>query len=108
MSNNIKENIKSSFLGGINQQLDSTRIPEDSYFLLINGRTREDVVTPIKAPLLLSNQVPQGNYQAIYSVANYGIILIDGKAYVKDYELNPNSGFSQIPNFQLSSTVDRI
>lgn len=106
MPENPAEYLQASFLGGINQQVDPTRISRDSYFLLSNGRVRRDVIEPIKLPLDLSSQVPQGIYQGIYAIANYIIVLISGKAYVKDYENNPSGAFVKIPNFQLNEISD--
>lgn len=98
----------SSFLGGINQQVDPTRIPDDSYFLGVNIRVRRDAAEPIKLPLDLSTHAPAGNYQGLYSAANFSLLLADGNCYVKDYENDPNGGYVSIPDFQMDANVDTI
>ena len=71
------EFIQKSFVGGLNQQVDATRLSDNEYPLLINGRNRYDLVTPIKLPeeIIDSNLVP-GNVQGIYAAGNILFIFM--------------------------------
>lgn len=88
-----------SFSGGMNQQSDSTRLGETEYPLLINGRNRFDVISPIKKPRLVTAGLPaSGIAQGIASAGSYAIVFIGGVAYYKDYSVD-NSVFQPLPNF---------
>lgn len=88
---------QSSFQGGINQQLDATKIPSlgDSYFLGINVRNREDVLQPIISPLELSSTIPAGNLQGIYGAGTFLLLFINGRAYYRNVATQNN--FSLLP-----------
>lgn len=77
---------QSSFQGGINQQLDATKIPDlgNSYFLGVNIRNREDVLQTIPAPLDLSSTHPVGNLQGIYGAGTFLLLFINGRAYFRN------------------------
>lgn len=91
-----------SFIGGLNQSIDSTRISKNEYALLINGRNRYDVITPVKLPKqVLDPSISLGvNYQGLYSAGSILIIFVDGRAYWKDQNL-PGSNFNLIVGLQL-------
>lgn len=90
---------QSSFQGGINQQLDATRIPDlgDSYFLGVNIRNRGDVLQNIPAPLDLSSTHPVGNLQGIYGAGTFLLLFINGRAYYRDVGNNSSNNFSLLP-----------
>jgi hypothetical protein len=98
-----------SFLGGINQQFDPTRIGKNEYMLGINVRNREDVLMPIKEPLDITNKKPKGKLQGIYGAGNLLVLFVDGKAYFKDFISNPESPFYHVPGgMQLDKDVENI
>ena len=102
---------QNSFQGGVNQQLDATKIPEvgDSYFLGVNVRNREDVLQPINAPLDISNTHVAGKLQGLYGAGTILLLFIDGKPYFRDIANTVSSNFillNQAP--QLDKNVDYI
>src|SRR5437773_363986 len=97
--------IQDSFIGGMNRASDPSRIGDNEYTLLINGRARYDTITPIKLPLQLTTGLPlSGNMQGCYGAGSIILIFIDGLAYVRDFATQNNS-FRQIPLFQMSPDV---
>ena len=70
-----------SFDGGMNQQVDPTRLQNNEYPLLVNGRTRYGVVEPVKLP---ENADPQGTLdgmliQGIYAAGPFLLFFANGK-----------------------------
>src|SRR5712672_693664 len=99
---------QSDFSGGLNRELDSTKIAPNEYYLLINGRHRRSNIIPIKEPLNISDNLPSGNYQGIYGFGNYGLVLVDGIAYFKDFN-QPSTDFHTIVDWTpLDSQVSTI
>ncbi len=100
---------QSSFIGGMNNQLDPTKVPAmgNSYFLGINVRNREDVLDPIKSPLDLSNSIPSGKFQGLYGAGTYLLLFIDGIPYIRNV-LDFNTGFRALNTPAMSATVDYI
>lgn len=102
---------QSSFQGGINQQLDATKIPSlgDSYFLGVNVRNREDVLQPINSPLNLSDTIPAGKLQGIYGAGTLLLLFVDGKPYYRDVNNTASSNFVAFVNPpEMSPLVDYI
>lgn len=99
---------KQSFLGGQNQQVDSTRLEDNEYPLLINGRNRNDVISPIYKPAEVTDPIFAGQkIQGTISVGSTLIIFANGKAYYRDYNVE-NSVYNQVADLQLSPIVDII
>jgi len=100
--------IQQSFSGGLNQQIDPTRISRNEYPLLINGRSRYDVVTNVRLPVQVNDMSLTGvNYQGIYAALNLVFIFIDGKPYYKDMNY-PSMSFQPINGAQLDPTVSTV
>src|ERR1041384_973676 len=103
--------IQNSFIGGLNQAVNSTRIKEDEFVVLINGRNRYDVIAPIKLPLLINDPAfPQGvdiNYQGVIAAGSFLVVFINGLAFFKNYNV-PASNFQQVPNFLMSRDASII
>lgn len=102
---------QSSFIGGLNRQFDPTKIAENEYPLLFNGRVRNDNVETIQLPQELTYGLPEGdNFQGLYSAGFYLLAFIDGKCYYRYFGLGSSDGdsFIQLEGFQLASNVDRI
>lgn len=94
--------IQQSFIGGLNQEVDPTRIDRDQYPLLINGRNRYGNIEPVKLPLeIMSSEFPAGIMQGTFAAGNILIVFVAGQAYYKDWEY-PNSSFLKINGFALS------
>jgi hypothetical protein len=93
--------IQESFIQGMNQQLDSTRIDKSEYALLINGRNRYDFIRPINLPLRITDPlINNGNMQGSYDVGSVNIVFKNGKAFYKD-ENFPSSNYNQVAEFQM-------
>lgn len=92
-----------SFAGGMNQQVDGSRVGANEYPLLVNGRTRNGTVDPVTRPI---NRTPNGvtQLQGIYAAGAFSVLFADGKAYYKD-ETSAGSSYSQIPDFQMSTNA---
>src|SRR5436190_2677405 len=97
--------IQKSFSGGINRQVDATRLADNEYSLMINGRNRFDVISPIRSPVL-ANDLPLGNYQGVYGAENFTIAFISGKAYYRN--VSTSLVWNLISGFQLSADVEFI
>lgn len=97
--------IKQSFSGGMNLRYDPTRIGADEYPVLINGRNRNGTVEPIRRPVQL--EAPAGRYQGLYAADKYALLLVDGKAYLRNFE-DAGSHFQQVANINLDASVDTI
>ena len=100
---------KYDFVGGLNQGVDSTKVDFSSeYYILSNARTRNNTVKPIHNPLDITTGLPEGEkIQGAYSINNYQLVFIAGKAYFKNFDPE-SASWSMIPSLQMSATVDRI
>lgn len=100
--------IQQSFVGGLNQEIDSTRLSRDQYPLLINGRSRYDTVTNIRLPKqIMDNAINGINYQNITAADNILFIFVDGKCFSKDLNY-PDSGFQPVNAPKLNAGVSTI
>lgn len=101
---------QTSFLGGLNRQFDATKLAEDEYPLLVNGRVRNDQVETIQLPQEITTGIPEGNnFQGLYSAGFFLLAFIDGKAYYRSFDpANPQESFTPIVGFSLDPNVDRI
>jgi hypothetical protein len=97
---------KSAFLGGLNMQVDPSRVGDDEYALLFNGRSRTGNIVPVRKPGLCPD-CPGGKYQGIYAANQFALLIAGGKAYIKNYEV-PGSAFNQVVGLQLDPNVDVI
>jgi len=98
--------IQQSFSGGLNQEIDSTRLSRNEYPLLINGRSRYDVITNIRLPLQIDD-LAGAKYQNITAADHILFIFVDGKPYFKDLDY-PGSGFQPVNAPSLSPNVNTI
>lgn len=96
-----------SFLGGLNRLVDPTRIDQNQYPFLKNGRSRYDVITPIRKPKRIIEGLPSGKIQGIYTSGSLVLAFVAGSAYFKDYGLT-GTNFAQITGFGMSGAVDTI
>lgn len=96
-----------SFLGGMNQLLDPTRIKDNEYFLLINGRNRNDIISPVLLPNRLTYGLPDVivKFHGLYAAGSFLIAFVDSRAYVANMEL-ANPSFIQIPDFLMSPSAE--
>lgn len=101
--------VKSDFSGGLNRQVDSIKLSANEHSLLINGRIRHGVVTPIKKPRDITNEVglPIGNMQGCYAASTYMLVFVDGHAFVRNFAVE-NSAFYKINDLSLSPTAEYI
>lgn len=98
---------QSDFSGGMRRNVDPSRLGEDEYAFLSNGRIRYGNIRTIKLPSDLTTTLPAGQYQGLYGYGKFLIAFISGKAYVRDYSV-PNNQFQLLEGFQLSQDVDTI
>lgn len=102
---------QSSFVGGINQRLDPTKTPNtgDSYYLGINVRNREDVLSPIKQPLDLTDTLPAGKLQGLYGAGTILVLFAGGRPYYRDVNDPGMPAFVPLVNPpQMNEDVDYI
>lgn len=106
----MAELVKRDFIGGINQQSDATRVNEGAgqFYLLMNGRVRRNVISPIRKPRNVSPGIPSGAImQGAYAVNSLQIVFAGGRAYWKNFD--PEGDVWQpVSSFQMSTTADRI
>lgn len=100
---------KRNLSGGLNQRVDATRIdPDTEYYLLMNGRTRRNVISPIHSPRNLTNGLPvSGILQGAYAVNNIQVVFVNGKAYWKNFDPEEEN-WHVIPSLQMSATAETI
>lgn len=97
---------QNNFTGGINTDLDAAKIPRSDYPLLINGRTRRNIVESTQKHV--KQTLPDGKVQAIYATGSIVVTFIDGVAYYSDITTIPTQ-FHQVAGFSpLDAKVDRI
>ena len=102
---------KTDWSGGINQFADATKVDASSqFYFLSNGRTRRNRVEPIRKPLEITEDLPDGNnVQGFYSVDYYLVAFIDGAAYYRDYTtVASGAPWIRIEGLQMSATAERI
>lgn len=95
-----------SFVDGMNQQFEATKLQKTEYPLLINGRSRYNIIEPIKKPDPQAFPIAVANVQSIYAANTLVLAFADGKAFYKDLILNTQ--FIQIPGFQMDANVASI
>jgi hypothetical protein len=100
------------FSGGMLQAVNSARLSNSQYTLLINGRNRYADIRPIKKAKNLTGRLQSGNYQAIFASDPYLFMFVDGVAYVTDLTGQSSSDdvyFQSVNGFSaMDRTVDRI
>lgn len=96
------------FSGGLYRSADPAQLQSNQQALLINGRTREGGITPIKLPAEIGG-LPQDivHLQGVYTADNYILVFADGRAYFRDY-FNNMATFSEIVGFSMSPLADTI
>ncbi len=110
LSPNTLRDYQISFVGGMRWDIDPTRLVEDQYVMVINGRTRDDVVAPVKLPTQLTQGVPPSDqlFQGVYAAGSYAILFASGKAYFRDFA-NAGTSFTPIPGaFDMNPVADRL
>lgn len=96
---------QSSFSGGMRRSVDPSQLGDTEYALLINGRSRYGVITPVKLPLQLTQGLPSTSpiFQGIYGAGSFLVTFAGGKAYYRDFSM-ASPFFNLIAGFQM--TVD--
>src|SRR3990167_5854341 len=74
---------QANFIGGLDTSLDATKTPQTSYPLLINGRTRHDIIEPTAKHLLL-HDYEDSEIQGIFAAGGILVIFVEGVAYYAD------------------------
>lgn len=96
------------FAGGINQNVDATRVESGEYYALLSGRTRENVISPIREPRDLTSGLPTDqSLQGIYSAGRLQLVVSGGQVYFKNFDPE-SANWNKIPNLQMSSDADRV
>lgn len=94
--------IQEGFSGGMERRIDPTRIGKKAYPVLINGRNRYDVITPVRLPTEMV--LPEtGVVQGIYAAGGYLGLLQGGRAYYRNFNIT-GDGFHLVPDFQMDET----
>jgi len=109
---NIEESEKFKFLannfsGGMRRNVVPTKLGDQEYALLINGRSRYGTIKPIKLPKNLTSEFPVGLFQGIYGIDTILIVFKDGRLFARDYS-SSLSAFNVDNNFLMNTLVNRI
>ena len=111
-TDNIAEKDKFKFLtnnfsGGMRRNVAPSKLSDDEYALLFNGRSRYGTIKAIKLPDNLTDELPAGRFQGIYGLDTILIVFKDGKLFARDYSQTPNA-FNLDNGFQMDQLADRI
>lgn len=91
---------------GLTTEVATTKLGEGYYPLLINGRIRRNVVSPVRQHLSLS--APSGKKQAIFAHGDWLVLFNSGQAWYKDTSLD-NSPWVNFDGFpQLDEAAEYI
>lgn len=100
--------LQSSFSGGMNMSLDSSRINSDEYVYAKNIRNRFDILSPIRGPknIDISSLIHRigtfGYAQGLRIFGDYLLLFTNGRCYYINTE-NPSDTWHQVPDFQMNS-----
>ena len=96
---------KTNWLGGINQLSDITKLKEDEYWILLNGRVRKNSVEAVNLPLDVTNNLSTvGNIQDVTAAGSLLVAFAGGKAFYK----TTDGTWQLIPSFTMGSTATRV
>ena len=96
---------KTNWLGGINQLSDITKLKEDEYWILLNGRVRKNSVEAVNLPLNVTNNLSDvGNIQDVTAAGSLLVAFAGGKAFYK----TTDGTWQLIPSFTMGSTATRV
>lgn len=103
---NTKIATVSDFSGGMSLNLDPSQLGPGQYYLLINGRSRNNKLRPVKLPKREVSTVG-GLHQGLFAAGSSLIVLIDGVAYYRDFasSLNTFTGVGQFPQMDKNATT---
>lgn len=91
---------KNNFSGGMNMAVERSKIGDEQYYLLVNGRTRFNIVKPVLLPTQLTEGLPgSGTVQGIYGFDKYLIVFVGGYGYYKN--IATDTKFVNIENFSM-------
>lgn len=77
--------IQNAFIGGLSQFLDSTRLQENQYSWLSNGRVRFGTVKPVQLPEDFTTGLPVGGViQGGIDTFGHLFVFVNGNAYHRD------------------------
>jgi hypothetical protein len=98
-----------SFEGGMNLVSLGTKVAPNEYIAGINVRTRFGYAKPINSALDITEDLPVSSraIQGIYAFGEILVVFVGGQAWYKDAG-DADSEWTQIENFQLSDSVERI
>jgi hypothetical protein len=100
-----------SFSEGMDLFTEITRLGDNKYPLLINGRARFGKITPINKPRKLSAGLPvagSANFQGLFSAGNFAIVVANGQAFLRDFSDSINENFLALPRFQLNAGAEEV
>ncbi|HTH21692.1 MAG TPA: metallophosphoesterase [Nitrososphaeraceae archaeon] len=103
-----QEYIRFDFSGGLKYRKDSTKLGETEYWLLVNGRIREDSIMPTNLPKKVEG-IPANwqKLQGIYTSGTTQVIFADGQAYYYDYEVS-DPQYKIVAGFKMDKDVNFI
>lgn len=98
-----------SFEGGMNLVSPGTRLQPNEYLLGINVRSRFGPLEPVMEPIDITEDLPVENklIQGLYAFGEILVCFVGGEAWYKNAGVS-SVGWTQIEDFQLSSSVSRI
>lgn len=103
----MPEKFQTSFVGGMNQKVNSIRLNETEYPLLVNARNRYDDVRPVKLPMAQLDVEIRGAKQGGIEVGSTVILFVEGRAYFKDFSFE-GSVYQQVPGLLMDPNAPTI
>lgn len=96
---------KTNWLGGLNQLSDITKLGENEYWILLNGRVRKNAVEAVNLPLNVTNNLSEvGNIQDISAAGSLLVAFAGGKAFYK----TTDGTWLLIETFTMGSVQPRV
>jgi hypothetical protein len=100
---------KRDWFGGINQLPDKSKVDfATEYALLVNGRVRDNTVTPVDGPADVTEGLPtNAAVQGIYGIGRFLLVFAGGLAFYRDYQTNDGVWYN-VSGFAMSATAPKI
>jgi len=99
---------KVNFVGGLNQQLDPTKLdPNTDFYLALNARLRRNVIDPVRLPVDITGGLPTtGVLQGLFAADSVLLAFVSGVAYYR--EMAGTGGWNLVAGYTMSATAERV
>jgi len=94
-----------NFIGGMLPVIpDASKIPDGSYRIAKNIRTRDNIVKPVASPLDLTDNLTAGAIQGGEMMGGWAIVFVQGIAYAR-YLNSVNNQWQQLTGYRLTANA---